>query len=116
MKKIALPTEKNELGSYFGSCKQFKLYHIENDKVISETTLLPPFCEPELLPAWLSEKGITDIITSGIEYTAASIFKLNGVNVIIGTPVKENNEIIQDFINGTIETDNTNESQGFYYQ
>ncbi len=116
MKKIVLPTEKNELGSYFGSCKQFKLYRVENRKVISEDMLVPPFCEPELLPAWLSEKGITDVITSGIEYTAASILKLNGVNVFVGTPVKNNIEIIQDFINGTLETENTSVSQGSYYQ
>ena len=107
MKKVALPVNDDELNSHFGYSHKFKLISVDKQNVVKEEMIIPPFHEPELLPAWLSEKGITDIITSGIDFTSAFVLKLNGVNVLKGAQVKNYSEIIHEFINGTLMTEDS---------
>lgn len=107
MKKVALPVIEGELNPHFGYSQKFKLVYVDNQNVVKEEMITPPFQEPELLPAWLSEKGITDLITSGIDFTSASIFQLNGINVLKGAQVKNCCEIIHEFINGTLITEDS---------
>lgn len=105
MKKIALPVTEDELHPNFGYSKKFKLISINDHKIVNEDVISPPFRESELLPAWLRAIGITDVISSEIDYTAVSVFSLHGINVHKGVQVKKSNEIIKEFIHGTLKTD-----------
>lgn len=105
MKKIALPLTEDVLNPNFGYSKFFKLISINDHKIVKEDVISPPFQESELLPAWLWAKGITDVIISEIDYTTVSAFSLHGINVHKGVQVKKSNEIIKEFIHGTLKTD-----------
>ena len=62
MKKVALPVIDDELNPHFGYSHKFKLISVDKRNVVKEELIIPPFHEPELLPAWLSEKGLKEII------------------------------------------------------
>ena len=61
---FAIPLENGFLSQHFGHCRQFAIVEVENGSITKQTFITPPPHEPGLLPAWLAEKGVTDIIAS----------------------------------------------------
>ena len=102
MKKIAVPVSNEKLDSHFGHCNQFYIFDIENDKIVNEARLTPPPHEPGLLPKWLGEQAVTDIIAGGIGLRAIDLFKMNKINVYVGAPKNTPRDIIESHINGTL--------------
>lgn len=105
MKKIALPLSGNNLCQHFGHSKYFKVFEIHNNKVIQESIIEAPVHQPGVLPNWLVDMEVTDIITSGIGHKAIEIFNQNKINVFVGVETKDVNEIISDYLLGTLVTD-----------
>ncbi|MRT92930.1 NifB/NifX family molybdenum-iron cluster-binding protein [Ancylomarina sp. 16SWW S1-10-2] len=102
-KKIAIPVDKEDiLDAHFGHCSFFAVLNIENGKVVSEEKLTPPVHEPGVLPKWLSEKGVSDIIAGGMGQMAIQLFNKNGVNVFVGAPKLSAKELIEAYLNKTI--------------
>jgi len=104
MKKIALPIVDNKLSPHFGHCQYFSVFSIDNNEIKNIIELIPPPHEPGLLPGWLAEKGVTDIISGGMGQRAIDIFNQNNINVHIGAQIKEAKELILDYIEGTLDT------------
>ena len=48
-------------------------------------------------------KGVTDVIAGGVGQKAIAIFNQHNVNVFVGAPQLSAKELVQGFINGTIE-------------
>lgn len=85
--KIAVPTAENGiLDGHFGHCRYFNVYSVENDQIIDEQRLAPPPHEPGVLPKFLAEQGVTDVIAGGMGQRAIQIFNQHGVNVFVGAP------------------------------
>jgi predicted Fe-Mo cluster-binding NifX family protein len=102
-KKIAIPVNDNGiLDAHFGHCKFFALLHIENDNIVSEEKVVPPPHEPGLLPKWLAEKKVTDIIAGGMGQRAIQLFNQYGVNAFVGAPKLSAKEIATGFLNNTL--------------
>ncbi len=102
-KKIAIPVDtQNILDGHFGHCSYFAIFNLENDKIISEEQLTPPPHEPGLLPKWLAEKGISDIIAGGMGQMAIQLFNQNGVNVFVGAPKLSALELIETYLNNSL--------------
>ena len=97
-KKIAIPLENGVLCSHFGHCQQFAIIDTENDLVNQETLITPPPHEPGLLPAWLAEKGVTDVIAGGIGQRAIDLFNQQRINVFVGAQLKGYKELARDLI------------------
>ena len=104
MKKIAIPLVDGKLCAHFGHCQQFSIIDIENDKIIKEELSTPPSHEPGLLPAWLAEKGVTEIIAGGMGQRAINLFTQNNINVNIGALQKNPKELVQDLIDNSLAT------------
>ncbi len=102
-KRIAIPLEGGILCSHFGHCEQFAIVDAENMSITGETLVTPPPHEPGLLPAWLAEKGVTDVIAGGMGQRAISIFNHHSINVFVGAPVKSPDELAQDLINDRLQ-------------
>jgi predicted Fe-Mo cluster-binding NifX family protein len=102
MKKIAIPVTDKVLSAHFGHCEKFYVYDIENEKVENETLLTPPPHEPGLLPKWLGEQAVTDIIAGGIGQRAIDLFKINNINVFVGAPQVSPKEIVESHLNGSL--------------
>ncbi len=98
IKKIAIPTEDGILCPHFGHCRQFAIIDTENYDITKETYVTPPPHEPGLLPAWLAEKGVTDVIAGGMGQKAIMIFNDQNINVFIGAPLRNAKDLVSDFL------------------
>jgi predicted Fe-Mo cluster-binding NifX family protein len=104
MKKlIAVPSSNGLLDEHFGHCRQFELFSVEEKKVISESTIDAPPHEPGLLPKFLADKGVTEVIAGGMGNRAVQLFNQHQVNVFVGAPKQTPKEIVDGFLNGSLE-------------
>ena len=104
MKKIAVPTDNSGiLDGHFGHCKFFTIFNVQDGQIVSEEKVVPPPHEPGLLPRWLAEKNVTDILAGGMGNRAIQIFNQNGVNVFVGAPKMNADELVNGFLNQTVK-------------
>ena len=101
-KRIAIPLENGILCSHFGHCQQFAIIDAENNLISDETLVTPPPHEPGLLPAWLAEKGVTDVIAGGIGQRAINLFNQQNINVFVGAQIKGHKELANDLLNNSL--------------
>ena len=103
-KKIAVPVDENGiLDGHFGHCKYFALLNVEDTKIVNEERVTPPPHEPGVLPKWLAEQGVTDVLAGGMGHKAIQIFNYNNVNVFVGAPQIAAEELVQGYLEKTIE-------------
>ncbi len=103
-KKIAVPVdEAGVLDAHFGHCKFFLLFDEEDGKIVNEERVVPPPHEPGLLPKWLGEKGVTDIICGGMGDRAIQLFNQRGVNAFVGAPKLSGKFLVEGFLEGKIK-------------
>lgn len=104
MKKIALPVDGSNLCEHFGHAHYFKFYNLENQMILNEELEKAPVHKPGLLPKWLVDKNVTDVIVAGIGHNAIEVFNQNKINVFVGVQVKKPNDLVNDYMEGTLET------------
>jgi len=101
-KRIAIPLENGILCSHFGHCQKFAIIDA-TDCIISEVSfLIPPPHEPGLLPAWLAEKEVTDVIAGGMGQRAITLFNQQKINVFVGAQTKSHVELANDLLNDSL--------------
>ena len=104
MKKlIAVPSSNGLLDEHFGHCRQFLLISVEGDRIISGSIIDAPPHKPGLLPKFLAEKGVTDVIAGGMGNRAIQLFNQHQVNVFVGAPKQAPAEIVDGFLKGSLE-------------
>ncbi len=104
MARIAIPLANGQLCSHFGHCQQFSIIDVENNAIANEELVTPPPHEPGLLPAWLAQRNVTDIIAGGMGQRAISLFNQQNINVNVGAQQKPSRELVADWINKTLIT------------
>jgi predicted Fe-Mo cluster-binding NifX family protein len=102
-RKIAIPLENGILCSHFGHCQQFAIIDADATSITGEQTIAPPPHEPGLLPGWLAEKGVTDVIAGGMGQRAIGLFNQRSINVFVGAPVKEPRELASDLLGNRLQ-------------
>jgi len=102
-KKIAIPLENGQLCLHFGHCEQFAILETENGNIVSENLITPPPHEPGLLPAWIAQKGVTDVIAGGMGQRAIVLFNEQKINVFVGASVKSSKDLVADFLSNKLE-------------
>jgi predicted Fe-Mo cluster-binding NifX family protein len=103
---IAIPLENGKLCSHFGHCEQFAFIEVQDYTIISEKRVTPPAHEPGLLPRWLAEQGVTDVIAGGMGQRALSLFEEQHIRVRVGAMPKLPAELVSDWLNQTLVTGN----------
>ena len=107
MKKIiAIPTSRDCLSPHFGHCETFAIFETDNGKIMNETHLVPPPHSPGVLPAWLASHGITHVIAGGMGHRAIALFNQHNIQVHVGAALKQARTLINEFLNGDLETGN----------
>ncbi len=101
---IAIPLENGRLCQHFGHCQQFALLETEEGKILNETRVTPPPHEPGLLPAWLAEKGVTEVIAGGMGQRAVNLFTAQNIRVHVGAQPKSPAELVSDWLQQSLET------------
>jgi predicted Fe-Mo cluster-binding NifX family protein len=104
-RKIAVPVNNGILDAHFGHCKQLAIFELTDKQVTNESLIDAPPHEPGLLPAFLSGKGVTDIIAGGMGQRAIELFNKAGVNVFVGAPALNARILVDRFMNQTIQFD-----------
>jgi ATP-binding protein involved in chromosome partitioning len=103
--KIAIPVTNGKLSSHFGHCEQFAVIDVDADKknVTNTSMMTPPAHEPGVLPKWLGEMGVNLIIAGGMGQRAMQLFGQNNIEVIIGAPDNEPQQVIADYLEGRLK-------------
>ncbi len=102
--RIAVPVNENGiLDGHFGHCKFFSLFDVEGKKIVAEEKVTPPPHEPGVLPKWLAEKGVKNVIAGGMGQKAIQIFNYNEVNVFVGAPEISAKELVDGFLNESLD-------------
>ncbi|MFA5713152.1 MAG: NifB/NifX family molybdenum-iron cluster-binding protein [Bacteroidales bacterium] len=101
--KFAVPLKGAILSSHFGHCDQFAIIDTEQKKIVGETLKTPPPHEPGLLPKWLSQMGVTHIISGGMGERAVNLFKERGIGVSVGAPLIGARELVESYLNNSLE-------------
>ena len=102
--KFAIPLAEGKLTAHFGHCQKFALIEVADNKIKNKETLIPPPHEPGVLPAWLHSLGANVIIAGGMGGRAIDLFKQNSIDVIIGAPALEPEELVKSYLNKTLVT------------
>jgi len=102
-KRIAIPLENDVLCSHFGHCQRFAIVDTIDGKIENESLVTPPPHEPGLLPGWLAEKGVTDVIAGGMGQRAINLFNSQRINVFVGAPVESPRNLVTDFLGGSLK-------------
>lgn len=102
--KIAFPTsDKTHVDEHFGHCKQFAIYNVQNNKIVSSDFVDAPPHQPGLLPKFLGEQGADTIITGGMGQKAIDLFKAQNIDVVLGAAGKiEDN--LNEFLEGMLHS------------
>ena len=93
--KFAIPLADGKLTAHFGHCQEFAIIEVEENEITKKETLVPPPHEPGVLPSWLHSLGANVIIAGGMGGRAIDLFKQNDINVIIGAPALEPEELVR---------------------
>ncbi len=103
-KRIAVPVdEAGILDAHFGHCKFFILLDEEDGKIVKEEKIAPPAHEPGILPVFLADKGVTDIISGGMGLSAINLFNKRGINAFVGAPKLGARALAEGYLSGKLE-------------
>ena len=103
--KVAISTDSGRVSGHFGRCPEFTLVEIENGEVKDENKIENPGHRPGYIPKFLNEKGIDCLITGGIGRKAISMFDNFSVRVITGVEGEDIEKVIEDFIEGELDSE-----------
>lgn len=104
--KFAIPMAEGRLTMHFGHCEAFAILDVEDGKITNREDAVPPPHEPGVLPCWLAEKKVTNIIAGGMGGRAQALFVQNGIDVITGAPCLAPEEVVEQHVNGTLACGN----------
>lgn len=104
--KFAIPLAAGQLTAHFGHCKSFAFVEVQNHQIISQVELEPPPHEPGVLPRWLHEQGVTHVIAGGLGQKAQQLLVAQGINITVGAPVADPQNLVRQFLNGTLASGN----------
>lgn len=103
--RIAIPLTKGKLSQHFGHCEQFAIIDVDsgNKTIKSQELVLPPAHEPGALPKWLAGLQAELIIAGGMGQRAQQLFTENNIDVLIGAPDNEPEELISQYLAGRLQ-------------
>jgi len=104
--KYAVPMSGGLVATHFGHCEQFGLFDVDEIKkqILKKEFVSSPGHEPDYLPHWLTEKGVSRIIAGGMGSRAQNLFQKNHIGVIIGTIEKDPDQAVLSYLDGRLAT------------
>ena len=100
--RYAIPTADGRLTMHFGHVEAFTLVDVEDGAVTAVRSAAPPAHAPGVLPAWLKENDVGIVIAGGMGQRAQGLFARNGIQVIVGAPPQEPEELVKQHLAGTL--------------
>ena len=100
-----MPMANGGLCDRFEEFEYFLICDFENPLCITEDIKFPPNPEVEKLPEWFLAFGVTDIIARGIDHEFIKKLNQNKIHVFVGVRKKNPENIIFDFVQKNLDTD-----------
>jgi predicted Fe-Mo cluster-binding NifX family protein len=103
--RIAIPVTNGRLSPHFGHCEQFAIIDADTDtkNIKSQKLVKPPAHEPGVLPAWLAGLHVELVITGGMGQRAQQLFAENDIDVVVGAPDNEPQELVLQYLSGRLQ-------------
>ena len=104
--KIAIPTQDGKLCSHFGHCETFSFADVDSEtkEILSITTNAPEEGISCQSASWIAEQGVNIVLAGGMGGRPMMVFEQNGVQVIPGCPELEIRDVVELFLNESLET------------
>jgi ATP-binding protein involved in chromosome partitioning len=102
---IAVPVMGGVLLAHFGHCEQFAIIDVDHDskEIRSNGLVTPPPHEPGVLLKWLAGLNVRLIIAGGMGQRAQRLFEQNNVEVAVGAPQSEPEELVLQYLAGRLQ-------------
>jgi predicted Fe-Mo cluster-binding NifX family protein len=99
---LAVATDHSSVAPHFGRCEEYTIAVIKKGAVVSRRIVANPGHQPDFLPRFLAEQGVTAVIAGGMGPRAMDLFRSQGIEVIVGVtgPVSE---AINAYRDGTLK-------------
>lgn len=111
MKKIAVPSQGNQVSAHFGHAPEFKMFSVDNGEIKNEEVVKNPGHQPGLLPRLLRDEGADIIISGGMGQKAIALFEKNDIEVICGA-AGDVNSVINSYLAGSLNSQDNRCSHG----
>lgn len=105
--KIAVTYEKGSVFQHFGHSKEFKIYEVENGRIISAEVTDCSGAGHEALAGFLSEMNVDTLICGGIGAGAAEALAAEGIEVFSGAEGNAD-DAVEEFLAGAMESSGVN--------
>lgn len=102
--KIAIPYESGNVFQHFGHTEQFRLYQLENGRVVAEQLVDTEGAGHGALAGFLKERGVEALVCGGIGSGAREALKAAGIAVYGGVSGKAD-EAAQALARGELHFD-----------
>ncbi len=104
--KIAIPTAEGKLCSHFGHCESFTFVDVNPDtkEILHIENKIPEEGISCQSASWISEQGANIVLAGGMGARPLGIFNQNGVKVVAGCPELGIEDIVNSYLNSTLET------------
>lgn len=99
--KVAVTYENGEVFQHFGHTETFKIYTIEDKKIVSSEVVGADGFGHCALADFLMQNGITTIICGGIGPGAVNALNSYGITVFAGN-VGKADDVVNSLLNGTL--------------
>jgi len=103
--RFAIPLAEGKLTAHFGHCASFALIDIDpaSKAILQREDVAAPPHQPGLLPVWLGERGVTQIIAGGMGERAQSLFAERGIQVVVGAASETPEKLVADYLSGALQ-------------
>lgn len=99
--KVAVCYENDAVFQHFGHTEQFKVYSVEDKKIVSSEIIGTEGAGHEALADFLKARGITSLICGGIGGGAVEALSAAGITIYAGNSGSAD-DVAQKFASGTL--------------
>ena len=106
--RYAIPVSSGMVSTHFGHCEQFALIDAneEQREILRKELVASPGHQPDLLPQWLAEQGVSVVIASGMGSRAQALFQQNRIKVVIGALESDPEKAVLRYLDGNLDSGN----------
>ena len=100
--KIAVTYDNGEVFQHFGKTENFKVYEVEDNKIISSEVISSNGSGHGALAGVLADQGVDVLICGGLGGGAQTALAEAGIEVCAGA-AGDTDKAVQDYLDGTLE-------------
>jgi predicted Fe-Mo cluster-binding NifX family protein len=81
---VAIAVDHQQVAQHFGHALEYRLYRIDDQKILRVETLINPGHRPGVLPGFLHDHGVNVMIAGGMGESALKLFSAQNITVFTG--------------------------------